>query len=198
MPGVADVRVIGAEDPRRGEQIVACIVAERAGTIQALAVRRYCAARLAPHKIPRAIVFVDTIPTTARGKVDRAAMAEIVRATTQRIMPPMKSPSRASAWKPLEIALTGEPGSLARLPVHQPARPAKSFQPKWADAPLLKSHERTSPQLGWPRTTDSLCPTCVRETREAILSGRRSGGSRSSTNTSAKSKRTSSSVTAKC
>ena len=31
MPGVADVRVIGADDSRRGEQIVACIVAEHAG-----------------------------------------------------------------------------------------------------------------------------------------------------------------------
>ena len=79
MPGVADVRVIGADDSRRGEQIVACIVAERAGSIPALAVRRFCAARLAPYKIPRAVVFVGTIPTTARGKVDRAAIAELVR-----------------------------------------------------------------------------------------------------------------------
>jgi acyl-CoA synthetase (AMP-forming)/AMP-acid ligase II len=80
MPGVADVRVIGADDSRRGEQIVACVVAERAGTIQELAVRRFCAARLAPHKIPRAIVFVDAIPTTARGKVDRTALAHIIKA----------------------------------------------------------------------------------------------------------------------
>ena len=80
MPGVADVRVVGADDPRRGEQIVACIVAERSGTIPAIAVRRYCAGRLAPHKIPRAIVFLEIIPTTARGKVDRAALAGIVRA----------------------------------------------------------------------------------------------------------------------
>jgi uncharacterized radical SAM superfamily Fe-S cluster-containing enzyme len=90
-------------------------------------------------------------------------------------MPAMKSPSRAIPWKPLEIALTG--GARLLWPIFQSINrrvPAKSFQPKWADAPLLKSHERTSPQLGWPRTTDSLCPTCVRETREAILSGRRS------------------------
>src|SRR5438132_11757682 len=46
-----------------------------------------------------------------------------------------------------------------------------SFQPPWAPQPLLKSTERTSPQLGWPRTTDSLCPTCVREARTKILSG---------------------------
>src|ERR1051325_11081256 len=49
--------------------------------------------------------------------------------------------------------------------------PAGSVQPVWAPAPLLKSAERTSPVLGWPRTTDSLCPTCVKETRARILSG---------------------------
>jgi uncharacterized radical SAM superfamily Fe-S cluster-containing enzyme len=46
-----------------------------------------------------------------------------------------------------------------------------SFQPAWAPHPLRKSSERTSPTLGWPRTTDSLCPTCVREARTQILSG---------------------------
>ncbi|HEX7662922.1 MAG TPA: radical SAM protein [Polyangiaceae bacterium] len=45
------------------------------------------------------------------------------------------------------------------------------FQPKWAPAPLLKRKERTMPQLGWPRETDSLCPLCVREVRTAILNG---------------------------
>ena len=45
--------------------------------------------------------------------------------------------------------------------------------PEWAPGPLLKSHERTRPPLGWPRETDSLCPTCVIETRQAILRGER-------------------------
>ena len=31
-------------------------------------------------------------------------------------------------------------------------------QPKWAPAPLLKSKDRSFPQLGFPRETDSLCP----------------------------------------
>src|SRR5713101_8067158 len=48
---------------------------------------------------------------------------------------------------------------------------AGSFQPLWAPGPLPKSSQRTSPALGWPRTTDSLCPTCVRETRTRILAG---------------------------
>ena len=31
--------------------------------------------------------------------------------------------------------------------------------PKWSDKPLLKSWEKIKPPLGWPRDTDSLCPT---------------------------------------
>ncbi len=49
--------------------------------------------------------------------------------------------------------------------------PSKTFQPKWAPAPLQKSTERTKPVLGFPRTTDSLCPTCVKEARTSVLSG---------------------------
>ncbi len=47
-----------------------------------------------------------------------------------------------------------------------------SPHPTWAPAPLLKKRERTSPPLGWPRETDSLCPRCVKEVRTAILDGR--------------------------
>src|SRR5438105_403530 len=48
-----------------------------------------------------------------------------------------------------------------------------SFIPRWSDKPLLKSDETTKPPLGWPRETDSLCPTCVREARQAILDGKK-------------------------
>jgi 7,8-dihydro-6-hydroxymethylpterin dimethyltransferase len=50
-------------------------------------------------------------------------------------------------------------------------RPNPSFIPKWSDKPVLKSWQKTRPQLGWPRETDSLCPECVKEARERILSG---------------------------
>src|SRR5437773_10698672 len=50
--------------------------------------------------------------------------------------------------------------------------PGASFIPKWSDKPLLKSWHKTKPPLGWPRQTDSLCPVCVREARQAILDGK--------------------------
>ena len=46
-----------------------------------------------------------------------------------------------------------------------------SFTPKWSDKPLLKSWQKEKPTLGWPRTTDSLCPKCVPEIRQQILDG---------------------------
>src|SRR5690349_15527624 len=50
--------------------------------------------------------------------------------------------------------------------------PNPSFTPKWSDKPLLKSYEKQKPPLGWPRTTDSLCPKCVPEIRQQILDGK--------------------------
>ncbi len=48
-----------------------------------------------------------------------------------------------------------------------------SFTPKWSEKPLNKSWQKTKPPLGWPRQTDSLCPTCVREARQEILDGKK-------------------------
>jgi uncharacterized radical SAM superfamily Fe-S cluster-containing enzyme len=50
-------------------------------------------------------------------------------------------------------------------------RPSPTFIPKWSDKPLLKSWQKTKPQLGWPRQTDSLCPECVKEARAKIMNG---------------------------
>jgi acyl-CoA synthetase (AMP-forming)/AMP-acid ligase II len=45
-----------------------------------LTVRRFCSARLAAYKIPRTVVIPDAIPLTPRGKTDRRALDEAIRA----------------------------------------------------------------------------------------------------------------------
>ncbi|MBL8125206.1 MAG: radical SAM protein [Pyrinomonadaceae bacterium] len=47
----------------------------------------------------------------------------------------------------------------------------QAIQPSWAAEPLLKSYERTAPPLGFPRETDSLCPACVKQVRNGVISG---------------------------
>jgi uncharacterized radical SAM superfamily Fe-S cluster-containing enzyme len=66
-----------------------------------------------------------------------------------------------AAWRAFQAVNT-------RLPAGAPPERA------WAPGPLLKSHQRSRPPLGYPRQTDSLCPRCVMETRAQILRGERS------------------------
>jgi acyl-CoA synthetase (AMP-forming)/AMP-acid ligase II len=81
MPGIRDVRIVAAADPQRGEQVAACIVASHGEQPPSvIAIRRFCSARLAAFKIPRVIVVLDAVPMTARGKVDRRALDDAVRA----------------------------------------------------------------------------------------------------------------------
>ena len=75
MNGVDDVCVIAAPDSLRGQQILACIISRQLSS--ALEVRQFCAARLAPHKVPRAIIFLSALPLTPRGKTDRARLLSL-------------------------------------------------------------------------------------------------------------------------
>ncbi|MGQ0735451.1 MAG: radical SAM protein [Acidobacteriota bacterium] len=79
----------------------------------------------------------------------------------------MHAPSKY-VEKSLAIAAEGAWQVFSRL---NTINQKPSFVPKWSDKPLLKSYQKTKPPLGWPRETDSLCPTCVREARQAILDG---------------------------
>ena len=55
--------------------------------------------------------------------------------------------------------------------INEVAPAAAPFHPKWSDKPIPRGKQKTSPKLGWPRETDSLCPVCVKEARATILSG---------------------------
>jgi long-chain acyl-CoA synthetase len=79
MPGIADVRVVGAADARRGQMVVACLVPQPGSPAPTtVAVRQFCSTRLAAHKIPRTTIVVEAIPLNPRGKTDRPALAAIV------------------------------------------------------------------------------------------------------------------------
>src|SRR5260370_507183 len=81
-----------------------------------------------------------------------------------------------SSMKVIRVAERGltamAAGLFDTIQVFNKYKPNPSFTPKWSDKPLLKSWQKTKPTLGWPRVTDSLCPNCVIEAREEILSGK--------------------------
>ncbi len=71
--------------------------------------------------------------------------------------------------KVVTVAATGAWAVFERF---NRVKPNPSPTPKWSDKPLLKSYEKSKPPLGWPRSTDSLCPKCVPEIRQQILDGK--------------------------
>jgi len=75
MPGVREAFVLGV--PARGDErtVVRAFIACDPATVSYAAVASWCRERLAGHKVPRSIVRLPDIPRTARGKVDRAALA---------------------------------------------------------------------------------------------------------------------------
>jgi long-chain acyl-CoA synthetase len=75
MPGVREAFVLGV--PAAGDErtLVRAFIACDPGSISYAAVAAWCRERLAGHKVPRSIVRLPEIPKTARGKVDRAALA---------------------------------------------------------------------------------------------------------------------------
>ena len=80
----------------------------------------------------------------------------------------------AHAWKVLDYGLCKTAAvTFNTIQFFNKYKPNPSFTPKWSDKPLQKSWEKSKPTLGWPRQTDSLCPGCVKEAREAILQGRK-------------------------
>lgn len=77
LTGVEDVAVLGVAHPETGEPSLRAVIACRPGTLDYDAVRGFAGTRLADHKVPRSVVFVQELPRTARGKLDRAALERI-------------------------------------------------------------------------------------------------------------------------
>ncbi|XP_047999347.1 luciferin 4-monooxygenase-like isoform X2 [Leguminivora glycinivorella] len=78
-PGVADVCVTGVPHPDDGEHIVACVVRRPGYHISAGDIKELVAKHLSPSKhLHGGVVFLDTLPTTASGKVARLQVKKLV------------------------------------------------------------------------------------------------------------------------
>ncbi|HVL21183.1 MAG TPA: AMP-binding protein, partial [Amaricoccus sp.] len=76
-PDVVECAVIGADDPERGQIVQAHVVLAEDVAPDALAVKRlqdHVKARIAPYKYPRSVIFVEALPKTATGKIQRFAL----------------------------------------------------------------------------------------------------------------------------
>ncbi len=70
-PNVNDTVVIGVADPRWGAAVTALIKLSQDNALTEDDIIDYCRSRMAGYKRPKHVMFVDNIPRTVSGKVDR-------------------------------------------------------------------------------------------------------------------------------
>jgi fatty-acyl-CoA synthase len=84
LPGVAECAVVGLPDARWGEVPVAVLVRTSDGAGQALdaeAVLHHLQSRIARFKLPRRVVFMDSLPKSALGKVQKPTLLALLHRT---------------------------------------------------------------------------------------------------------------------
>jgi long-chain acyl-CoA synthetase len=75
-PKVADASVIGMPDKLRGERVYAFVVLKEGATATADEIARFCKEELVRYKVPRKIIFRDSIPRNLAGKNLRRILRE--------------------------------------------------------------------------------------------------------------------------
>ncbi len=77
MEGVMDVQVVAVPSRKYGEEVGAFIIPKAGFEIAPEDVRDHCRGKIAWHKVPRYIAFVDSYPLTGSGKIQKFVLREM-------------------------------------------------------------------------------------------------------------------------
>ena len=75
-PHIQNVQVFGVPDERTGEELCTWIVLRQGEYVSEEDIREFCRGQIAHYKVPRYILFVDEMPLTVTGKVQKFVMRE--------------------------------------------------------------------------------------------------------------------------
>ena len=77
LPGVKDVQVAAVPSKKYGEEVGAFIIQHEGSHLTEEEVRDFCRGKIARHKIPKYIFFVDTFPMTGSGKIQKFKLKDL-------------------------------------------------------------------------------------------------------------------------
>src|SRR5215469_3537121 len=83
-PAVADVAVLGRQDPTWGEAVHAVIIPAAGQAVPAGEIIAWCRDRLAHFKCPKSVEFTDSLPRTTTGKVLKRELRAQLNSASQR------------------------------------------------------------------------------------------------------------------
>ena len=75
-PDIKDVQVVGVPDETYGEAILAAVIRRENSQTTEDAIKEYVRGRMAKHKTPKYVCFVDSFPMTGSGKIQKFKIKE--------------------------------------------------------------------------------------------------------------------------
>jgi len=76
-PSVVEAAVIGVPDPIRDQAVTAFVVVAEGATMTATELIEHCSERLSRFKVPTSVHFLDRLPRTSIGKIQKNALGDI-------------------------------------------------------------------------------------------------------------------------
>ena len=77
LDGIKDVQIAGIQSPKYGEEVGAFIIRHEGAKLTEEDVRDFCRGKIARHKIPKYVFFLDTYPMTGSGKIQKYKLREM-------------------------------------------------------------------------------------------------------------------------
>lgn len=74
-PGVREVAVVGADDPSLGQVVIAHVVLNHGAAMDQRALLEHCRRDLPAYMVPRRVVFHESLPRTATGKIRKMELS---------------------------------------------------------------------------------------------------------------------------
>jgi len=74
--GIKETAVVGVNDPRKGDLVVACIVPSEGIELDELMLMAFLKTKLAAYKLPRKVIKMEALPRTATGKILKTKLRE--------------------------------------------------------------------------------------------------------------------------
>jgi fatty-acyl-CoA synthase len=77
LEGVKDVQVVGVSSNKYGEEVGAFIILREGANVKEEDVRDFCRGKIARHKIPKYVFFMESFPMTGSGKIQKYKLREM-------------------------------------------------------------------------------------------------------------------------